>query len=284
MKKGIALVLLMSLFLCGTAQTKTEEIVLKKGQVLLYSSSGKGSFSQEMPGQQPVETQFDVFSKRSINVDEADRGQYNITMTMTKMKMDISMMNSVISHFNSDSMQDTDRSIPQIKDQLNIPQRFIMKNSGTATSLDTVQTVIEDKSNPFTSVMQQLMGNKTDETILGSYFMILPANVKEGDEWSDSTQRNNTSSVNHYQWEATEKNNASLKTESKNVINTTMQLMGYDVDISMTTSTMETRKVDISSGIITFKKSTSQISGTMDMMGISIPIKGVMEFLTEKVE
>ena len=53
-----------------------------------------------------------------------------------------------------------------------------------------------------------------------------------------------------------------------------MNTMGMDMTINMTNDITESRKVNIATGVLTGSTSTKKISGTIDVMGQSVPITG----------
>lgn len=283
MKRTIFLLISLITALNGFSQTPTRTIVLAKDQQLNFKITSKGNITQEMAGQS-METTFDIQNIKNIVAGKASKDVYPIDFVSTKLKMSISMMGNEISKFDSDNKDDMNGSMSAVGKDINVTKKFILNKQGVCTNPDTTAKAKEnstEQADIISKMMEQFTGNQTDEKVIESNFMILPENSKQGDVWKDSIKTENGSSNFTYRWDSTINNIAVIKITGKMTVNSVTQAMGNEATVTITSDITETRKINLSNGIIQLKNTVSQLKGTIEVMGMSVPLTGSVESVTE---
>ncbi len=283
MKLKLSIFLLLLSSLSVYAQKPTGSIKLSEDQGLIIQMTSQGNINQEIGGQS-METVFTGSTRKELIVNKKLEDSYRIGFKTSKLKMNVSMMGNEISKFDSDDEQNKGGSQSLQGNEINKTKNLLLSKKGFCISLDSATVTNgtdKEKADPVSQMMKQMLGEKTDESLVSSCFMLLPENIKQGDTWQDSTKTESISTGLSYQWDSTVNNIAVIRVTGKMNVNTVVNAMGSEANISLISDISETRKVDITNGIIRFRKNTSQMRGTIDLMGFSVPVTGTIESLTE---
>ncbi len=269
MKKNF--VLLLSVISFTTfAQTPTGKIVVKKGQHFVIVSNSEGNVTQEMMGQN-MEMKIGSATKLSADIKDSKSNNYTITQTLTSMKSTFSGMGQEKS-FDSDKKEDmAGEAGAMYKDKLNVPKDVEITNEGKSLVVaDTTKRDSTGGDNPMSAIMEMIGGGQ--DNVAGVLFLVIPIGKKVGDTWQDSTISEGVKLKRMYTLNSIADKQAAVTVNSVLNVNKSMQLQGMDMNAVMTSKIVSAVLVDVLSNIQKENKSTMDVTGTIDVMGQSVPI------------
>ena len=268
--------MLKNLFLCSIsllslatfAQSPTGKIVVKKGQHFQIESKADGNVSQEMMGQSMAMT-IGTNTQMTADIKDFKDNNYTITQKITHVKSSFNGMGQDKT-FDSDKKEDMDGEAGAIyKDKINVAKDLVVTNEGkTIAAMDTANKTVD--TNPMSAMMDMMNGGH--ENAGAALFLVIPAGKKIGDKWQDSTLSEGIKLVRNFTLNSITNKEASITINSVMDINKTMQLQGMDMKTAMTSKIVSNVLVDVISNIQKENKSTTDVTGTIDVMGQTVPI------------
>ncbi|MES2429535.1 MAG: DUF6263 family protein [Bacteroidota bacterium] len=276
MKRSIVLVFAVMFLGKSFAQQQTQKIVLDKNQQLNFISTVKGNMDQEYMGMS-IDMDLNVSSDKNISVKEKKSENYLIDYTTKHLKMDVVLADQRTT-FDSDNKNDMKSEMNDLARDINVAKKYSLDHKGQSIALDTINktTTKEATPNPMSGLLDQMISNETEQGTLESYFMLLNSDKKIGSTWQDSIVNSNNKRHTSFKWDSTINNIAIIKITQKINNKIKSEMMGLEVEMDITNDVQETRQVNLSSGIIERKTSINKMSGTADVMGISMPITGTV--------
>ncbi len=276
--KKIFISLLSLISFAAFSQSPSGKIVLKKGQHFLVESKSDGIITQEMMGQS-MEMTLENSTVISTEVKDIKNNNYTITQTLTAVKTKFSGMGQDKS-FDSDKKEDMDGEAGAIyKDKVNVPKDITITNEGVNISTaDTSKTETADGVNALSEMLGAMSGGQ--DNIAGALFLVIPKGKKKGDIWVDSSVNEGVKMTRTFTLTSIANKEAIVTINGIVDINKKMQLQGMDLNTVMTSKINAVVLVDIISSIQKENKSVTDVSGTIDVMGQSVPITSTINSLT----
>ncbi len=176
--------------------------------------------------------------------------------------------------YDSDKKDDTASELSKaLKDKINVPVEMEMNDEGKLVSAK------KDTSAKSKQGMGDMIGGiGTDETTLtDDLFLLVPKNIKVGDTWSDSVITDGLKTYRDYTVKSLQGSDATVTLSGKQVMNKIMENMGMEMTMTMDSKLTGEIIVDTRSSIIKQRSLTADGTGSMDVMGQSVP-------MTTKVE
>ena len=210
-------------------------------------------------------------SESHILVISADDKTYTVTNALKGLKLSMDMMGQSTT-YDSDKKEDSASEIGRSV-KLNIPDTFLLdKLNGTVTALKADTAKSTDDSNPMENMLES-MGSRSDMAVEETFFVI-PDGKKQGDNWTDSSSTKDSKTTWEFSLELIEKNIASIKYSKK--VNSSIQAEVQGMQMTSTTdiTTTGTMQVDIKNGLVVKRDAVSDLTGTVEVMGQSLPISG----------
>ena len=277
MKKIFVFVLSIISF-AAFSQLPSGKIVLKKGQHFMVESKSDGTITQEMMGQS-MEMTLENSTVISTEIKDFKNNNYTITQTLTSVKSKFSGMGQDKT-FDSDKKEDMDGEAGAMyKDKFNVPKDVIVSNEGVnVTPSDTAKAQAAAGANAMSEMLGAMGGGQ--DNVAGALFLVIAAGKKVGDSWVDSTTNEGVKMKRTYTLTSIANKIATVSVVGILDINKTMQIQGMDMNTAMTSKINSVVLVDVVSSIQKENKSTTDVSGTIDVMGQSIPITSKINSLT----
>jgi Family of unknown function (DUF6263) len=273
MKKILLVTAALAFLTTSKAQNSTDKIVLAKNETLKFTVTAKGTVTQEMMGQS-MDIPLDLLTTSNIKVTDATATGYNANYTTTHIKLNTSIMGQD-KNFDSDVKADMDGEMKGTGKNINVERPKTLSFSGSCKSASNAETD-NDNQDPMNGMMKQLMGSGSEEITVENFFYLLPKGKKTGDSWLDSSSNETMKITTNYKWESTDKNVAMLTIVAKTTTKTKTELQGMEMEIELNNVLTETRKVDITTGIVKSKIGESKINGTISVQGMTVPITGTV--------
>lgn len=281
MKKICTLALVSAISFNCLAQT--QKIVLEKKQQLKFVTTLTGSTSIDAITQS-MDINTNINSSKNIIVNDVTKDKYDIDLTTTKLKLDISIIGDS-KKFDSEDKSDTTGEFKDLAKNVDVPQKIFLYKNGMSVAADTAKKAefLANDNNPLTGLLGKAMAEGINEpVIVESFFMLIPDGKKLGDSWEDSTINTDSKTYSTYTWDSTKANIATIKVVGKvnNKINTEMAEMHMTLDATMNNTISEIRRVNIKTGVVIFRNIKTVIDGSAELMNMNLPITGTTEATT----
>jgi hypothetical protein len=201
--------------------------------------------------------------------------EYTVTRKMVAAKVNMDMMGQS-QKYDSDMKEDADSEIgKEVGKKLNVTDTLSYNPRTGKTVLLTKAEADTTQENPMASMFKSI-GSASDEESLENIFLPLDPKLKEGNNWVDSGSTAEMSYVKTYtlQSKSRNSNKVALQIETKNM--TEVEAQGMPLNITLNKKTDATVDTDGVSSLISTKKGNSNIEGSMEIMGQSMPISGTV--------
>ena len=239
---------------------------LKKGQKYVVENKVTTKSSTEMQGQQ-MEANIDATTSYNIEVKDAVANNYNLTNTITNLKMNMSQMGQEMT-FDSDKKDDLAGPIgTAMKDFINQPKDVVIDKSGKV-----VGEKKDEKKDEATSMMAKQLGN-FEATGFGANmaFEALPQNAKVGSTWTNKTDADGISKTTNYTVKSITGKLATIGLDGTLATDTKMEMQGMEITTKTTGTFTGEEIVDITTGVIQSNNLTTDAKGIVGVMGQELP-------------
>lgn len=264
------LLLLSSCFV--TILANAQSLQLQAGKIITATTSSDMNMDMGMAGQMKIKG----VSTSVINITVSEEKTYKATTTNTKMTLEQEGMGQS-TKFDSEKKEDLDSEVGKsLSKTLKIPVEIkIDKNTGKATETNPAK---EDDANK--NPLADIAGGGTGSSASGvaeSAFLIIPAGKKAGDKWIDSLNENGIKTIKNYELKSISPTEATvlLHMVSNGTINKEVQ--GSQMEINMNTIGESVITTDPNSGTVKKNTTENNMTGTLGIMGQSLPISMKMK-------
>ena len=277
MKKG--------LFLCVVVMAATaangyaQKLAVTKGQKLETVTTTK--MSMEVMGQN-VDNETTATS--NVEVKDVTAEGYLFSTIIKHMTMKGSGMGQDMS-FDSDKKEDMDGQIGQaIKDKIGTEQQVQVDKQGKVASKPGAAD--EKKAGGGMSDMMSLTGDLTQGQPYPMVIQLPAKAVKPGDSWTDSSGNPSTlKTITTYTLKSVSADGALVSFTGTLAKSGTVEQNGMEIQMDMTGTTKGESTYEASSGLLKSTNSTSDIKGTLGVMGQNAPIAATvsLNMVTKKL-
>ena len=253
-----------------SALTFAQPLKLTNGQKIVIESNTDIQASLAMG----MELTSNSAAVNSLEVKNANADNYNISSTLTKMKMSMNMMGQS-NAYNSDNKDGNSEEMAKIFDEkMNKQVTVLVDNKTGAVIADKKKNTKEDNRDDAdpTAGLLKMFADNSDEGVIAGAFKIIPKGKSVGDSWADTTTDKDIKIINTYTLKSITGNEAvigsTIVATGKNKLN--FQEMEFEVK-SETKTTGEI-VTDTSTGLVKKRTSAADITGSIQMMGQDMPI------------
>lgn len=264
MKKITLFFLAAMCFSAITIAQSNGSLKLAKGQKYVVGNKISTTTSTQIQGQS-MDTKTDVASVYNIEVKDEGNNSYNLTNTITNIKLNMTMMGNEI-NFDSDKKEDMDGQMgSSLKDYINQPKEVVIDNAGNVITTGSSDTSAES------GLAKQL---NFDASGYGAQmaFLALPQNPKVGTTWTDKT--NDSSGLDRtttYTIKDITGNIATVSFTGTLDIQKKIEQQGMELSTKTSGKISGEEKVDVKTGVVQTNTSTIESSGTVTAMGQDFP-------------
>jgi Family of unknown function (DUF6263) len=253
-----------------SALTFAQPLKLAHGQKIVIESNTDIQASLTMG----MELTSNTAAVNSLEVKNATADNYNISSTLTKMKVNMNMMGQSNS-YNSDNKDGNNEEMAKIFDEkMNKQVTVLVDNKTAAVTAEKKkdEKAVDDVDGDPTAGLMKMFADNSDEGVIAGAFEIIPTGKSVGDSWADTTTDKDTKIINTYTLKSITGNEAvigsTIVATGKNKLN--FQEMEFEVK-SETKTTGEI-VTDIATGLVKKRTSVADITGSIQMMGQDMPI------------
>ncbi len=248
---------------------KSIKLSLVAGQKFQTENVVKTTTSMEMMGQQ-MDVVADVTATRQLEVKDKKESTYNITSTITKMATVTNMMGQEIK-YDSEKKEDQDSEIGKVlADKINVPVEMEMNETGKVTKVKKQEG--KDDKNGMAAMMGGMGAGADESGLVEDVFLSIPEGAKQDDKWSDSTIADGVKTYRNFTVKSIEGSNATLTFAATQNINKAVENQGMEMNITMENKMTGEILVDKTTGVVKQKTINTEGTGSMDMMGQSVPM------------
>ena len=256
------------------AQKKIEKtkLSLNNGQKLEVEKTLKSVTSMEMMGQQTDMTA-DVATTTLFEVKDKQESNYKVASTIKKMLASANGMGQAMT-YDSEKKEDTVSEMSKLlKDKVNAPVEMSMTDEGVLTP-EKKDTAAKGKQD----ISDMLGGMGSDETAISDdLFILLPQKIKVGTTWGDSVIADGVKTYQDYTVKSINGNEATLTIAGKKTMSKIMENMGMEMNMVMDSKLTGEILVDTKTNIIKQKSVSAEGTGSIDVMGQSMPLSTKVE-------
>ena len=261
--------LLLVVLCAGTIITHAQKISITKGQKLETLTTTKTTM--EVMGQN-IENETTLTN--AIEVKDVNANGYLFSNVIKHMTIKGNAMGQEM-NFDSDKKEDMDGQIGQaVKGKIGEPQEIQVDKQGKVGSIK------EGEDKHACPVMASMM-NMTTDLAKGQPYPILiqlpSKSIKPGDSWIDSTGSAATlKTVTTYTLKSISGDGALVSFNGSIAKNGNIEQNGMEIQMDITANTKGESTYDINSGLLKTSNTTSEIKGTLGVMGQNAPISGTV--------
>ncbi len=284
MKKIIIVSVIVLFVSAGTFAQSNGTINLSKGQKYIVENRIITKGSSEMQGQ-TMESNTDVTSTYTIEVKDLNGTNYNMVNSISGIKMKMSMMGQDV-NFDSDKKEDMDGEMGnKLKDFINQPKDVLMDKSGNVIVAKRTDTTKVNESlikASETALLLKQMGNDPEGEGYGAKmaFMALPKKIKAGTSWKDSTSKDGVIRVTNYTAKDVKGNTATVSIEGTEKRDFKTEIQGMEVNTKTNGKFTGEEMVDVNTGVIIQNNTTTDTSGSVNVMGQDVPMSATITSVT----
>ncbi|MEO7308430.1 MAG: DUF6263 family protein [Ferruginibacter sp.] len=252
-----------------TGTGSSGKIKLANGQKITVESSVDIQASLTMG----MELTSNSSSINALEVKNSTAKDITISNTLTKMKVNMNMMGQP-NNYDSEHKEGNNEEMAKIFDErLNKPVDVVVDNT---TGLSVTETKKEkkadaDAANPADDLMKMFSDN-SDNGIVAGAFEIIPVGKSAGDSWSDTALAKDMKMIRTYTLKSITGNEALIQVDVvSNAVNK-LDFQEMEFEVKTETKTKGEILADTITSLVKKRTTTSDISGTIQMMGQDMPI------------
>jgi len=261
--------ILLSLLVLSNLAGQAQKLSLTKGQLITITITS--TQDMEMTGMQ---IKNNSTSTSLLQINEAGKENFTASYKLNKLNLNMEMMGQQQS-FDSENPADKDSEIGKSfagKIGKAVPV-LINKNTGEVIVKDPEADTssVAGQENPLEGIMESF-GAAGDDATAGTAFFVVPKDKKNGDSWTDSSSNNKMKEVKTYTLKSIEAGIATVQLFSTMQGSSSMETQGMQMDMSLSAKTEGEILVDPKTSLVKKRSSVMDLTGTLDMMGQSVPI------------
>lgn len=264
------------------AQTYTPAIKLTPQKKYAVVSTTKGNMSQEVMGQ-TMDIPMDVSNTSLLEVKSATGGSYQMSTTISRLVLAMNAMGQEM-NYDSDKKEDSDSEVGKaLAGQLNKPIDFTINNFGKVTDVAEKAAGVTKNatSNPMMGLLS--MGASGNSTSLALELFSTDAPIKVGESFTDSSSsetEGKVKNINTYTLTEIKDGIARFTVNGTTTLSKDAEMQGMQTTTNTTTKSTGEMLVDINTGLLNRKTMKLNITGSVDVAGMSIPLTGTMDVNT----
>jgi hypothetical protein len=269
MKKLLFIPLCLATVIAG-AQTLNRKVVLTKGQQLERVAAMKMNFGMEMMGQ-TVDMKMDNTTTSLVEVKNASAQSFDLSSTVKRVVMIMNSMGQEMNYDSDKKDQEANEMTKKLGEMVGKTANLTIDNKGYITASDDTSKTAE-KAEGFMGMAGNLAN--TSNKIGASYDMVanLPnKSIKAGDTWSDSTVSPQGKMATNYTVLDVKGAEATIGMDGTVTQSGETENNGMTINLTITGKSKGQYIMDVATGVIKKRSVILDATGTMDMMGQSVP-------------
>lgn len=258
----------ISILLCALASLNAgaQNVKLNTGAQITGNTKTTIDMDMGIGGQMKMESS----ATSVIHITGMDDLSYKADNTITKLKISEDGGGQNMSYDSENPADTASEQGREFGKTLNQPVAVLIdKTTGVVKDASPEKPVADDNDNPFAGLLQ---GSKSPGEAAAAAFFVLPAEIKPGYKWTDTTEENSLKSEKNYEVRSIKDGIAVIVVNAvtKGSIAKETQGMAFTISLSGTSAT--TMTTNTLTGLVQKTTTVGNMAGTMDIMGQSVPI------------
>jgi len=269
MKKLLFIPLCLATIIAG-AQTLNRKVVLTKGQQLERVAAMKMNFGMEMMGQ-TVDMKMDNTTTSLVEVKNASAQSFDLTSTVKRVVMNMNSMGQDMNYDSDKKDQEANEMTKKLGEMVGKTANLTIDSKGYITASDDTSKTAE-KAEGFMGMAGNMAS--TVNKVGASYDMVANfpnKGVKAGDSWADSTVSPQGKTATSYTVLDVKGGEATIAMDGTVTQSGETENNGMTINLTITGKSKGQYIMDVATGVIKKRTVILDATGTMDMMGQSVP-------------
>lgn len=255
----------------NSSANAAEKITLTTGQKIIVESTADVQASLSVGGDLTSNSK----TTNALEVKNTAGDNIIISNTLTRAKVNMNMMGQA-NNYDSESKSGNNEQMAELFDsRLNKAVDVIIYSSNGKPVNDSKKQKKADAgdANLGSDLLKVFSENATDEGVVSGAFTIVPKGKNIGDTWTDTTgSGKNAKTISTYTLKSVTGNEATIQTNVvSNAVNK-LSFQGMEFEIKTETKTTGEIVTDLATGMVKKRTGTSDITGSIPMMGQEMPI------------
>ena len=267
----VCLVITATGFAQNSAANATDKLTLTAGQKIMVESTADVQASLSVGGDLVSNSK----TTNALEVKNTAGDNITISNTLTKAKVTMNMMGQA-TNYDSETKSGNNEQMAELFDaRLNkaVDVSIYSKNGKPVTDSKKQKKPDSEEANLGSDLLKIFSENATDEGVASGAFMMVPKGKNVGDTWADTTGTGkNTRTISTYTLKSVTGNEATIQA---NVVSNAVNKLSFQgMEFEIKTETKSTGEIvtDLLTGIVKKRTGTSDITGSIPMMGQEMPI------------
>ena len=269
MKKLLFIPLCLATIIAG-AQTLNRKVVLTKGEQLERVAAMKMNFGMEMMGQ-TVDMKMDNTTTSLVEVKNASAQSFDLSSTVKRVVMNMNSMGQDMNYDSDKKDQEANEMTKKLGEMVGKTANLTIDSKGYITASDDTSKTAE-KAEGFMGMAGNLAN--TANKVGASYDMVANfpnKGVKAGDSWVDSTVSPQGKTATSYTVLDVKGGEATVGMDGTVTQSGETENNGMTINLTITGKSKGQYTMDVATGVIKKRMVILDATGTMDMMGQSVP-------------
>lgn len=270
MKKVYATLVTLFIAVVSFAQPGTK-LKLSSGQKIIVESTThiEASFGMGM------ELNSNSNAVNSLQVKNSTDKISTVSNTLTKLKVDMNMMGQP-NNYDSENKEGNNADLAKVFDErLNKTVDVdIDNNTGLAVEQKKIIKAKDTEGADPAEDLLKMFSNTSDDAMVSGAFEIIPTGKSIGDKWSDTTDTKDMKIIRTYSLKSITGNEAVIQLDVVAKAVNMLNFQEMEFEIKSDTKTTQEIITDVSTGLVKKRTGSSDITGSLQMMGQDMPITG----------
>lgn len=260
---------LLGLLISGISFSQSLKIKLTNGQKIVVETTTDVEASLAMG----MELNSNSSTTNSLEVKNSTDKNYTISNTLTKLKVNMNMMGQP-NNYDSEIKEGNNADMAKIFDErLNKSVDIDIDNTTGLAVTDNKKVTKKgaDDSNPADDLMK-IFSDNSDNAIVSGSFEIIPKGKSIGNSWADTAIAKDMKMIRTYTLKSVIGNDAIIQLDIASSGVNKLNFQEMEFEIKTETKTKGEIFTDTVTGLVTKRTSSSDITGSIQMMGQDMPI------------
>jgi Family of unknown function (DUF6263) len=279
MKKNVLVLMAVAAGFAATAQTFKPAVKLEAGKKYNVNSVTKANMTQEAMGQ-TMEIPIETSAYQVLEIKTAGAEGYQSASTTQRLVFSANVMGQDM-NYDSDKKEDREGKMgATMNNMVGKPTTFTVDMDGKVIEKSIVKPEVPKDESGEGDMMTGMLGNMgLAQAGASPAFNLFPDNkeMKIGDTFVESVSNDKdgkTKTATTYKLTAIKDGIAEFEFTGNGSIEKTMETQGMTMNIVSATKLAGTMLVDIATGLLSKKTTTTETTGNIEVSGMQIPITG----------
>lgn len=209
----------------------------------------------------------------ALEVKNSTKDEYTIANTLTRLKTTSAMMGQAL-NYDSENKEGNSTEIESImNERMNKPVEVVINaNTGITVMVKDKDTKMNtDETNTANDLMKMFSDN-SDDALVSMAFQTIPAGIKNGDSWADTSKAKDMKTIRTYTLKSVSGNESTIDARVVSTAKNKLEFMEMEFEIKTETNSTSEIIVDTQTGQVKKRTTSSDISGSFQVMGQDTPI------------